>query len=131
MISYEEAINALGIALGTTLKPDQHGTCLLKVKSGEEVYAEKDKKGTNLLFGMMIERVPPGKGRERLFQGALIANSKSSPGTLAYSRKADKLLLFAFLPLSNFKGQDAVEHLKAFIEYGQTWREVIRTGRLP
>ncbi len=100
---------------------------------GLEVYVEPGKEENSLLIGLFIDTVPPGKGREKFFQSALIANGQPFPrgGTLAYSRQADKLVTHQTFPLEGLDGTHVATQLCALVEQAIVWKEAIKRGQAP
>ncbi len=130
---FEELLIALGKEMETTLSPDPNGTCELQVEEGLEVRLEPNKAGDSLLMGTLIGTVPPGKGREAFFQSALISNGLAYPrfGDLAYSQKADQLVISETLFFDGLSGAKTFEHLQGLVGACRKWREAIRTGNVP
>lgn len=83
------------------LAPDAKQTCLVRLKTGVNVQLELDRAGENLIVGIKLGEVPPGRYRESLFKAALKSNGLSSgAGIFAYSPKSNQFILFAKVPLT-------------------------------
>ena len=104
-MKFPDLLDELGDELEVGLAPDDNGACLLLFEGQTEVQLEPVE--DQLLVGMVMGHVPGGKGRERLFQAALIANGNHLPGmgVFAYSAKTDQLLLFEVMPLEALTGK--------------------------
>jgi hypothetical protein len=126
---FEELLNELGAQLGVTLHPDRKGACKLKINETSHVQIECDAHQENLLIATFICDVPPGKYRENILKDALKANEPyPKNGTLAYSDRNNKLVLFAYLRLSNIDGKKLAEFLTIFLDKANQWRIGVETG---
>jgi hypothetical protein len=126
---FEELLNELGSELGTTLHPDKKGACTLKINETFDVQIECDAHQENLLIATFICDIPPGKYRENILKDGLKANSPFPVnGTLAYSDRNNKLMLFSYFRLANVTGKKLAEFLGIFIDKANHWRIGVETG---
>jgi hypothetical protein len=126
---FEALLNELSAELGTALHPDRKGACKLKINEIFHVQIECDAHQENLLVATFICDIPPGKYRENILKDALKANGPfPKNGTLAYSDRNNKLVLFSYLRLSNLTGKKLTEFLSAFLDKANNWRIGVETG---
>lgn len=130
---YEALLQELGKVLGAEFSPDKNNSCLVKLRNGVEVQFELDKTGERFLVGTNLGSAPPGRYRETLMREALRVNGMPPPrhGILAYSRQADTLVLFRWLPAKETNGEKIAFLLGPFSEKALEWREAIRRGEIP
>ncbi len=126
---FEELLHELGPELGTTLHPDRKGACTLKINEIFHLQIECDAHQENLLVATFICDIPPGKYRENILKDALKANGPFPvSGTLAYSDRNNKLVLFSYFRLAGLTGKKLAEFLAAFVDKANQWRIGIETG---
>jgi hypothetical protein len=132
-MTYEELIGDLGTLLGLTLTPDRNNTCQLLLEDELVVFLEPTAEADDLIVGIPLGSVAPGKGAERLFQAALIANGKLRPflGSFAYSRATDQLILFERAPLKYIDATMTLALMRPLIDEARRWRDGIRGGTIP
>jgi hypothetical protein len=132
--AYEAILSELSEALKIpALKPDPNNSCLIRLESGLEVQIEPDTNLENLLIGTNIAQVPPGAFRTNVFKEALKHNAlpPPTPGTFAWSRKADQLVLFTDIPMKNLTGAKVAELLIPFAATAIKWGEALKAGQVP
>ena len=112
---------------------DASNTCLIRFKSGIEIYLEPYEKDQFLLIFCDLGNVPAGRFREDVFREALKSNGLPYPhnGTFAYSEQSDHLLLYSLLSYRELNGEKVASHLYPFIEKAKTWKETIERGSVP
>jgi hypothetical protein len=126
---FEELLNELGTELGITLHPDRKGACKLKINEALHVQIECDAHQENLLIATFICDIPPGKFRENILKDALKSNGPFPlNGTLAYSDRNNKLVLFSYFRLANLTGKQLAEFLNSFVDKANNWRIGVETG---
>lgn len=126
---FEALISELGIELGVALHLDKKGACKLKINEMFDVQLETDAHQENLLIAAFIGDVPPGKYRENILRDTLKANWPfPKNGTLAYSDRNNKLVLFSYFRLANLNGKKLAEFLGIFIDKANNWRIGMETG---
>jgi hypothetical protein len=126
---FEELLKELGIALSIALHPDRLGACKLRIGDECHVQLECDAHQENLLIATFICDVPPGKFRENILKDALKSNGPfPKNGTLAYSERNNKLVLFSYLRISNLHGSTLAEFLNALVDKANAWRMGVETG---
>lgn len=115
------------------LQPDRNSSCLIKLKNGLKIQLELDKSGQFIILGADLGTVPPGKYRENLFREALKANDMPYPnhGTLAYSRKSDRLVLFEHLNIKDLNGEKVAVEISPFSEKALIWKDALQRGDVP
>lgn len=130
-MSFAELLSDLGAEIELELAPDDNGTCLLEFEGKTQVQLEPA--DDDLVMGMTVGYVPPGKGRDTLFEAALIANGTHLPGTgiFAFSAKTDQLILFEMMPMRGLTGRVLAASLELFLEKGTRWQEAIQRGTTP
>lgn len=126
---FEELLNELGEEYGLSLHPDRKGACKLKINETIHIQIECDAHQENLLAATFICDIPPGKYRENILKDALKANGPfPKNGTLAYSDRNNKLVLFSYLRMSNLTGKKLAEFLATFLDKANNWRIGVETG---
>ncbi len=126
---FEELLNELGAELETTLHPDKKGACKLKINETFHIQIECDAHQENLLVATFICDIPPGKYRENILKDALKANGAfPTNGTLAYSDRNNKLVLFSYFRMASLTGKKLAEFLAAFVDKANNWRIGVETG---
>lgn len=131
--AYEGLLQELSKILNVPLHVDKNHSCKIKFKDGIVVQIELDKSRESLVIGTEIGEVPPGKYRENLFKEALRANGMPDPrnGTLAYSKQANKLVLFEIMPLKDLSGEKISTFLTPFMAKAKVWKEALSRGEVP
>lgn len=130
---FEELLTQLSQTMGIPLKIDTHGTCLIALDKELQVYLEPDKDPHQLIIGIVLGRLSPGKLRENFMKAALQANNAPYPnyGTFAYSRRTDQFVLFDRLYMDKAEGKMILDHLMAFADKAKLWKLALQTGRFP
>lgn len=115
------------------LKPDEHGTCLLRFPGQVDIYIEMDGDGDHLIFGCDFGELPPGRYREDLFEAALKSNNVEPPlhGIVAYSKQAGHLVLFERVWVHGLDGGALVDALMPFVAKAKRWKEAIGSDKIP
>lgn len=115
------------------LHPDANNTCLIKFKDGLLVQLEVDRGGQFIILGSDLGPVPVGRYRENLFFEALKSNALPPPryGTFAYSKQADRLILFKMFSLNTVSAEKIADFLTLFLEKARTWKEAIARNDIP
>jgi hypothetical protein len=126
---FEELLNELGTEYNIALHPDKKGACKLKINETMHVQLECDGEKENLLIATFICDVPPGKYRENILKDALKANGPfPTNGTLAYSDRNNKLVLFSYMRMAQLTGKKLVAFLTVFLEKANQWKTGVETG---
>jgi hypothetical protein len=126
---FEALLQELSAELGIALHPDRKGACKLKINETFHVQLECDAHQENLLVAAFICDVPPGKYRENILRDALKANWPfPKNGTLAYSDRNNKLVLFSYFRLANVNGKKLAEFLTVFLDKANNWGIGVETG---
>jgi hypothetical protein len=126
---FEELLRELSVEYGVTLHPDRKGACKLKINEALQVQIECDAHQENLLVATFICDIPPGKFRENILRDALKTNGPfPKNGTLAYSDRNNKLVLFSYLRMQNLTGKKLAEFLSAFVDKANQWRIGVESG---
>lgn len=115
------------------LHPDQSNSCLINLASGVKIQIEIDKKGDSILIGSELGTIHQGRYRENVFREALKANGMPHPlhGIIAYSKNADKIVLFEKIPLKDYHIEKVIAMLPPFLEKAKTWRDALARGDVP
>lgn len=126
---FEELLHELSDEYNIALHPDKKGACKLKINEAFHIQMECDVHQEHLLVATFICDIPPGKYRENILKDALKANgSFPKNGTLAYSDRNNKLVLFSYLQMSNLTGKKLAEFLVSFLDKTSNWRIGVETG---
>lgn len=115
------------------LHPDGNHSCLIHFPDGLEVQLEVDVQGYELTMLSTIASLPESKYRENIFREALRANAMPHPlnGILAFSKKADSLVMFQRIPTKELTGDKINVALVPFLEKARYWRETISHNEIP
>lgn len=115
------------------LHPDRNNSCQIVLKNGLSLQLEFDRSGQFIIIGADLGVVPPGRYRENLFREALKANDMPYPihGTLAYSKKSDRLILFEKLRSHELTGESIAAELVPFSEKAIIWKEALERSDVP
>lgn len=129
----EQLLKELGELLHMALKPDEHHTCLIDFPEEQvQVQLELDDPSEHLLLGSMLGGLTPGLYRERVLQEALCTNGRQQAvGILAYSEKAENLVLFEYLPLTGLDGAKLLVYLERFLTHASAWRAALAKNEIP
>jgi len=126
---FEELLNELSIEYNLSLHPDKKGACKLKINDTIHIQLECDAGQENLLVATFICDIPPGKYRENILKDALKANNPFPVhGTLAYSDRNNKLVLFCYLRMAQLTGKKLAEFLVTFLDKANQWRIGVESG---
>ena len=131
---YGTLLAELSSILKIPLKPDKHNTCLIHFeKEHLHVQIEIDSSKDFIIIGTNIAEVPPGRYRQDVFKQALQANYIDKPrgGILAFSKHANKLVLFLKLPLKDLHGGLIAAALPDFLRKASRWKDEIEKNQLP
>lgn len=130
---FESVLADLGKILSMTLKPDRHGSCMIKYTSGMAVVIEPNALAEKLMIFADLGSPPQGRYRENLFREALKANGLPPPrqGIFCYSAKKESLMLYDSLPLSEISGQKVADLLVPFLAKANLWRAAISRSEVP
>lgn len=114
-------------------RPNASNTCLIPISEGLNVQLELDKTEKNLMVGCVLGSVPPSPYRHKLFVEALRANGMPPPryGILAYSNRAQSLVLFDYLDVQDLTGHKISEYLMPYLDKAKLWKEAIDNGTVP
>lgn len=115
------------------LHPDQSNSCLINLESGLSIQIEIDKKGDSLLIGSELGMIHQGRYRENVFREALKTNGMQHPlyGIIAYSKKADKIVIFEKIPLKDYNIEKFMAMLPPFLEKAKKWKDALARGDVP
>lgn len=130
---YEALLQELGRVLGVALFPDANNSCLVRLRNGLELQIELDKTGDKLIVGADLSSIPPGRYREAVLREALMANGLMAPrpGVFAFSRKADRFVLFRWYSTKELNGEKIAFLLGPFTERALAWKQTISRGEIP
>ncbi len=134
--AFETILEELGrtalIAI-SSLRPNDKNTCVIPLPDGIEIQVEMDKYEKNLIVGCILGKIEAGHYRNKIFHAALIANGLPYPryGILAYSKKAESLVLYESLDMRELNGQKVADYLGYFLEKARTWKQAIEGGNIP
>lgn len=127
-------LKELGDSMGNIqLHPDQHNSCLIRLKEGINIQLELDRAGEFLVLGCNLGTVPPGKYRENLFYDALRTNGLPPPlhGILAFSQKTNHLVLFEKIYVKDLTGEKIAAEITPFVQKAVIWSEAIKKSEVP
>lgn len=130
---YQTILEEIGKLMGIELKPDENQTCLVKLKTGVEIYFEIDKRGEYFVVGSTFGQILPGIYREKLFQHALKQNGAPPPhsGVFAYSPQSQSLVFYRRFLAEKTNGEEIFTTLPAFIKVATEWKLAIDQGNIP
>ncbi|MCH9609453.1 MAG: hypothetical protein S4CHLAM45_09730 [Chlamydiales bacterium] len=131
---YEDLIQDLGKEMGISLKSSSKQSCCLNIKEGQfDVYIDLDHTGEQILLGAYLGDVPPGSYRTQIFEAALKANgvATSPRGTLAFSEKKNKLVLFQTFPITHLNPQKLHAYLNLFLTHAKVWVASLESQIVP
>lgn len=127
-------LEELGRELGIMgLGPDEHETCLVRLKNGIKVQIELLKAGDYLLIASDLGEIPPGRYRTDLFEAALNHNvsDEAGIGTFGFSKRSNHMLVFEKLPMKGLTGIKVADALQPLSEKAKKWQEAIQRGEIP
>ena len=115
------------------LHPDRNNSCLINLGNDTKVQLELDKGHEFLIIGFDIGNVPAGRYRENVFREAMKANGLPHPryGTFAYSKQADKLVLFEKISLTDINGERVASMIRPMSDKAKIWKESVAHGEIP
>lgn len=116
------------------LKADEHHSCeIVLPDKGPRIQLELDKMEEFLVIGCEFAFIPHGRYRENIFKIALQSNALPPPraGDFAFSKKADKLVLFTKMPIKNINGEKVAAIFGPFSEKATLWTHAIKEGEIP
>jgi len=115
------------------LGPDEHGTCLIRLKNGVKVQLEMLKGKDYILVATDLGEVPPGRFRVDLFESALNHNVSDNGGvaTLGFSKRTSHLILFERLYIQGLNGMKVRDFIDLLAEKAIVWKDAITNGRIP
>ncbi|MBA3721824.1 MAG: CesT family type III secretion system chaperone [Parachlamydiaceae bacterium] len=114
------------------LNPDSNNSCLIQLDSGIQVQIEEDLHH-NLIIGVKLGMLPPGRYQETLLKAALKANGYDplSHGILGFAPKSNTLILFQKIEAQHVKPMKLITVLTPFLEKARLWSESIQRGDIP
>ena len=129
MERFAQLLQELGVLINVPLKPDKNGVCQMKINNALDVQLEDQPTKDRILVGCFICDLPAGKFREEVLKEALKANSNyPRKGTLSYSERNNKLVLFDYLYYVNIRTDTLEDYLTGFFETANAWRESLERG---
>jgi hypothetical protein len=127
---FEEYIQKLGLALGTSLHAEKGYLCKLLIDGVLKVQLEHEAAEERILIASFLCEIPPGKFREDLLKEALKANDAiDRPGTFAYSPKNNSLTYFLYLS-DKISFEEFEEKFLQWLETAKQWRSAVETGNI-
>ncbi len=133
-----DIFNAILTDLGNSLKisnlhSDQNNTCLIKLANGLKIQLELDKTGRQLIIASEIGILPTGRYRETILREALKSNglTPKRTGIFAYSKKADKIILFEMMPLLDINNSKILDVITPLSEKALIWSTALVKGDVP
>ena len=128
---FEELIQELGRLFNTPLHAERSRLCRLRINDLLQIQIEFDESKNRILLASFVCDLPPGKFRENVLREALKSNNLfPSVGTLAYSERNNKLVLFTYFSIASINANKLSEALLTFIDKADQWRVAVETGRL-
>ncbi len=120
----------LGKILGVDLYAEKGLYCRLNYDYGFNVQLELEEARDRIIIASFLCDVPPGAYREMLFKAALKANGAyPNEGTLAYSERNNKLVLFCFVSIIELKVEKLSAVLEKFTKKAHDWKEAVEKNR--
>jgi len=128
MDRFQTLIQELSSEMATPLTPANDSLVAITFKESLFTQIELTENQEHLLIACVIDKIPPGKYREQVLLAAMQDNALSHPpiGTLAYSRKTDELLLFAYTPTVELNGAKLFEVALVLVDKALKWQEAIK-----
>lgn len=125
-------LRELSSYFNTSLEPDSHNSCLIRLQSGLQVQIEPDRYGS-LLIGIKLGSIPSSRYRELVFKEALKANGASSyfQGVFGVSKTSGQLVLFTLIDDRSASSERLKALLPPLLEKAQRWAEAIQRGEVP
>ena len=127
-------LEELGRELGLpNLGPDEHGTCLIRLKNGVKVQIEMLKASDYVLIATDLGEIPPGRYRTDLFEAALGFNvsDEGGIGTFGFSKRTNHMILFERLYIKGLKGINVADTINPLSEKAKVWSEALQRGEIP
>lgn len=134
MNPFETLIQELGQAMGISLHPDTHESCLIHFSASKiSIQIDLDTSAEQILIGTQLGILESGSYRESVFMQAMRVNgtSKLPRGILAFSEKNNSLVLFQFLKLAFFNGEKLHDFLQLFHQHALAWKEALEQKTIP
>ncbi|NGX46258.1 MAG: hypothetical protein K940chlam2_01446 [Chlamydiae bacterium] len=129
MDRFSQILYDLGQVLEEPLYIDENRVCQLNYKDELDLQIQFEEGKEQLLIGIFLCEVPPGKYREKLLKEALMTNGEYPRlGTLAYSERNNMLTFFELLPAAGLTGEKLFEWLEKFVERGKEWKAAVESG---
>lgn len=120
----------LGRILGVNLHAERGIFCRISYDYGFDIQLELDDAKDRILIACFLCDIPPGAYRENLFKASLKANgSYPTFGTLAYSERNNKLVLFDYAHILELKAEKFASILEKFVKKAHDWKEAVEKNR--
>lgn len=115
------------------LGPDEHGTCLIRLKNGVKVQMEMLKASDYMLIASDLGEIPPGRYRVDLFEAALgfNASDEGGIGTFGFSKRTNHMILFERIYVKGLSGIKVADMINPLSEKAKVWSEAIKNGEIP
>lgn len=132
MKTLDDILAGLSPLVGEDLRPDSNRACLLVFNEEIRIQLELDITGEFLLLGSMLIDLPPGKFRENILKAALKANNMIdiSPGILAFVARANRLVLFEKIHISDTAPDPLYKKIIQFFNKAENWKHAIERGEV-
>lgn len=133
-MEFNQLLAGIALLIKSPLKADANQCCLIDyAEENIQIQLELEQGTENLLIGANIGKVPPGRYRQDLFEQALKANFLDVPkgGFLAYSPKAEQLVLFFKVPSQNLSPDQALSIINGFKDKYKRWKEGLDNNQIP
>lgn len=127
-------LEELGRELGIPgLGPDEHGTCLIRLKNGVKFQIEMLKGSDYLLIASDLGEVPPGRFRTDFFEAALNFNvsDQGGVGTLGFSKRTNHMILFDSLYIKGLNGIKVADSINSLSTKAMRWSSSLQRGEIP
>ncbi|HSX04391.1 MAG TPA: CesT family type III secretion system chaperone [Rhabdochlamydiaceae bacterium] len=130
MEKFADLLFDLGKILGVNLYAEKGIYCRINYAYGFDVQLELEDAKERILIASFLCDVPPGAYREMLFKSALKANGTyPNEGSLAYSERNNKLVLFTYAYLIQLKAEKFAAALEKFTKKAHDWKEAVEKNR--
>ncbi|NBO24554.1 MAG: hypothetical protein EBU93_04910 [Chlamydiae bacterium] len=132
-IDLQQVITILDESLDIDLHLDENQSCKILLNDKISVQIELDPSRQYMIFASEIFILPPGKFREMVLKGAILANygKDKEIGSFSYLPKSCALMLHEFFPINFIQESEVFDLFARFSTKALFWKDHLDRNTIP